>query len=400
MAKLKADLGQQRPQKKGESLEMFFASNQLQRKRGDRVTDYITRFEEGIKTLQDNEINLLIIDDVPGWMLMRKKSLTQERRERLIAALPDEHFAINDMKLVLVRLFPELHINEHRESDGHSRRSRNDHTGHEWADTDSVDNETDVKSADLQGIVRSELEALSAGIDDFPSDLSSVFTQDESSRLENAAMDLSSLPEALITIRATRDKMKGKSEGKGEPAVSFSGKGKGKWRKPNSAKHLQDKLAARKSKSTCHECGQRGYCAGDPQCPGNRDTNFTNWPDDQSFPDREDSRTIIVVERIGQSGVFPPCANLREHSVCTNSVSNFRCSPADAHISVSLVVTGTVHPRRSVGSQEFCRSVMENSEPSASKSDFRLGIIDTACLSASQAQTGGQITEVCWKTLV
>ena len=66
-------------------------------------------------------------------------------------------------------------------------------------------------------------------------------------------MELSAVPEALVTIRAARDKMKGKSEGKGEPAVSFPGKGKGKWRKPNSAKHLQDKLAARKSKSTCHE---------------------------------------------------------------------------------------------------------------------------------------------------
>ena len=52
-----------------------------------------------------------------------------------------------------------------------------------WADTDSVDDETDVNSADLQGIVRSKLEALSAGIDDFPSDLSSVFTQEESSKV-------------------------------------------------------------------------------------------------------------------------------------------------------------------------------------------------------------------------
>ena len=92
---------------------MLFASNKLQRKRGERTT------EEGIKTLQDNDINLLTIDDVPGWMLMRKASLTQERRERLIAPLPDEHFAINDVKRVLVRLFPELHINEHRESDGY-----------------------------------------------------------------------------------------------------------------------------------------------------------------------------------------------------------------------------------------------------------------------------------------
>ena len=52
-------------------------------------------------------------------MLMRRASLTQDRRERLIAALPDEHFRINDVKRVLVRLFLELHLNEHRESDGH-----------------------------------------------------------------------------------------------------------------------------------------------------------------------------------------------------------------------------------------------------------------------------------------
>ena len=55
--------------------------------------------------------------------------------------------------------------------------------GHEWADTDSVDDENNVNPADLQGFVRSDLEALSAGIDDFPSDLSSVFTQEESSKL-------------------------------------------------------------------------------------------------------------------------------------------------------------------------------------------------------------------------
>ena len=108
LAKLEAELGQQRPQKKGESLEMFFVSNKLLRKRCERVTDYITRFEEGIKTLQDNEINLLTIDDVPGWMLMRKASLTQERRERLIAALPDEHFAM--VTCLIVGLLPLMII--------------------------------------------------------------------------------------------------------------------------------------------------------------------------------------------------------------------------------------------------------------------------------------------------
>ena len=59
---------------------MFIATNKLQRKRRERVTDCITRFEEGIKTLHDNEINLLTIDNVPRWMLVSKASLTQEGR--------------------------------------------------------------------------------------------------------------------------------------------------------------------------------------------------------------------------------------------------------------------------------------------------------------------------------
>ena len=80
MARLETELGQQRPQKKGESLEIRIASNKIQRKRGERITDYFTRFEEGVKTLQDNEIKLLTIDDVPGWMLMRTASLTGAAR--------------------------------------------------------------------------------------------------------------------------------------------------------------------------------------------------------------------------------------------------------------------------------------------------------------------------------
>ena len=88
----------------------------------------------------------------------------------------------------------------------------------------------------------------------------------------------------------------------------------------------------------------------------------------------------MIVKRIEQFGVCPPCSSLREHSVCTNSVSNLRYFPVDAHISVSPVVTGTVPPALSADSQEICHSVMESSESSESKSDLGLAIIDTACL--------------------
>ena len=55
LAKFKAVLVQQRSQKKGESLEMFFAAKKLQRRRSERMTDHITRFDEGVKLLQDND---------------------------------------------------------------------------------------------------------------------------------------------------------------------------------------------------------------------------------------------------------------------------------------------------------------------------------------------------------
>ena len=47
MARLETEFGQQRPQKKGESLEMFFATNKLQRKRSECVTDQITKIRGG-----------------------------------------------------------------------------------------------------------------------------------------------------------------------------------------------------------------------------------------------------------------------------------------------------------------------------------------------------------------
>ena len=86
-----------------------------------------------------------------------------------MTALPDEHFKSIDVTRGLVRLFPE-HINEHREFDGQTRQSKTDNagssstfhsrrhrsaltTGNAWADVESVDDEQDVSSSDLQGFV-------------------------------------------------------------------------------------------------------------------------------------------------------------------------------------------------------------------------------------------------------
>ena len=76
------------------------------------MTDFLVRYEEGIKELKDNDIDVLAVEDVAGWMRMRKAGLTTERRERLIATLPDERFQLEAVKKGLIRLFPELHSSE------------------------------------------------------------------------------------------------------------------------------------------------------------------------------------------------------------------------------------------------------------------------------------------------
>ena len=53
------------------------------------------------------------------------------------------------------------------------------------------------------------------------SDLSNILIYDESVELESAAMELSAAPEALVTVRAARDRMRGKSERKGETDVAI-----------------------------------------------------------------------------------------------------------------------------------------------------------------------------------
>ena len=74
-----------------------------------------------------------------------------------------------------------------------------------------------------------------------------------------------------------------------------------------------------------------------------------------------------MVERIEQFDAFPSCSGLREHSVCTTSVTNLQIFPAHEHAPVVAtdhfnhvpVVTGTVPRAFSAESREIGRSVMK-----------------------------------------
>ena len=86
------------------------------------------------------------------------------------------------------------------------------------------------------------------------------------------------------------------------------------------------------------------------------------------------------ISLLGQMINRSQIARTAEPSWWLNGLDNLASFLPIQFCAVSCVVTGAVHPALSADSHEICRSVMENSEPSASKSDLGLGIIDTACL--------------------
>ena len=128
-----------------------------------------------------------------------------------------------------------------------------------------------------------------------------------------------------MTVRAARNKMeRQEGEGKGEPAISCCGKGKG--RKPSSVKQLQDKMVARK---LCRPVASvdRAATGQEILAVPERETRHTTWSGEHVLPDREDLRAIMMVERVGQADVFPSRPSLCEHSVCTTNVTNWQPSP-------------------------------------------------------------------------
>ncbi|CAE8601098.1 unnamed protein product [Polarella glacialis] len=186
-----------------------------------------------------------------------------ERRERLLASLPDEHFDLKNLKEKAIQYFPDIHTTETRRSldqqqqftpgpstFGPSRLPRDNRgrwkpyrrfrprttfeTGLDepWADvvdSDAGDEGEPVESpsegseeldqADFQNVLRTELEAFAAELDCNAADL---FDPDELAQAEAAAASLADASEALAILRDARGRIRGKGKGKG--------KGKGRFR--------------------------------------------------------------------------------------------------------------------------------------------------------------------------
>ena len=271
--------------RKAQSLSEFFSSRKYYRRQGQRMTDFVTTFDEGVTQMAADGINVEALKDVLGWFFLQYSGLTSERRERVLGALGDAGFEVEAVRRKCVALFPELHVSESMGARGGNRppyQSRfgggqgqqapprrdvnetaatnddeaatNDEDPHDYELPDALDPE----QFDLSGALRGELEALAADIEQYGADADSIGAE-QINALEDATARLADAAEALETVRDARQRLRPGDQ----PAVSTKAKGKGKGKGKAPAKSI----AERKANSTCKACGGRGHWSGDRECP-------------------------------------------------------------------------------------------------------------------------------------
>jgi len=282
--------------RKGQSMEAVFAQADFSRKRGEAIRDFITRFDRGLSEMRENGVDIESIPDLAGWWFVRFLNLSEERRERITSALPDEHMALPDVKKVCVRIFSDLRIQELTEDSVsqaqksllRSRARDFDHTlpgaplvqrPKQTLTTEQLDNDDDSDStfdqADFQNACRQELDAFMAALEargGYPA----YMTPDEIATADEAATAVAAASEAVSTLRAARSALcteqnKGKGKGKGKPdgpAVDYLHSRRGGRNRADHYATLQQSIAQRKARSRCKICNGYGHWAGDVVCPG------------------------------------------------------------------------------------------------------------------------------------
>merc|ERR1712086_552629 len=92
MLKLASTLGGEAETRKGETMEEFFGpvvpSLKYCRKNGERITDWISRWDEGVRRMSDDGVKFLEQSDLAAWFFLRMSTLSPIRREMVLAKVP------------------------------------------------------------------------------------------------------------------------------------------------------------------------------------------------------------------------------------------------------------------------------------------------------------------------
>ena len=307
---------QKRVSKKGEVLSEFIAGHKAHRRRGERISDWLVRYQECMDALADVGVDMSAMGDINGWFILMRAGLTPERRERVIAALDDEDYNAVQIKAILMRQFGDLHVSEGRSgparptsqasSNRFARRSPSfasssrappgrygrprstnmvDEGDEEYEEEEEAyeDEEYDEGAPEVAQVVRSELDGLEedlAAMDLDDEELQDILGTDGMASFEQAAVTMSDFPEALATVRDTRQRLRGRGRGRSSRGGGGGGRGgdrpattSGSRRPPSRGGSAKGgsrgggPARGRRSKSDpnqpCFDCGQAGHWAGD-----------------------------------------------------------------------------------------------------------------------------------------
>ena len=92
-------------------MDKVLSNHQLYRRRGERITDWLTRFDEAEDQLHETGIEMADISEIKGYFLFTRAGLNEERRERLLGSLPDDSYPATIIRAKPVRQFGRIDIN-------------------------------------------------------------------------------------------------------------------------------------------------------------------------------------------------------------------------------------------------------------------------------------------------
>jgi len=229
----------QAPILKGERMTRFFEQHEYFRRRGERISEYIIRWDESVERLQEAGVDVMKMEDIPGWFFLRGAGLNLERRERVLGQLKDDHYPVEDIKNICIRFFPDIHTNERSTSTvsyGHRPRQalittpvpvapaeppQPQHQGAEehpevsedWSEWQEEEEAAEVNVSDLQNILQDELNGLAGDLEASGDGVEEYLDPTVAADLERACAQVSDASEALQTIRDVRAGLKGRGQG-------------------------------------------------------------------------------------------------------------------------------------------------------------------------------------------
>ena len=225
-----AALTPQQQDRRGQYLRDFFREEKYKRKAGERIAEWLPRWEEGVDRLRRDGVDFAVIDDLPGWFMLEHANLSESRLEMLRSHVPkDKIHDLAELRQSFLRLFPHIHVGERRfvaqrgQAQGRRRQvlmaNEDEETTPEEEEEGEHDSagsahagggqEEEAEDYDrLQEVFQTELEALAEDLEE-----AGELDDETAKQLEEAALAVSSAQEAMEVMRGVRSRVKGRGKG-------------------------------------------------------------------------------------------------------------------------------------------------------------------------------------------